>query len=301
MVMGRPRGPWIVGSSSILPRVMTSKERDMDRRAKDERDRAIGLLRSADSFLLTGHQRPDGDCIGAQAALSCVLRACGKTVRILNPDPPEPRYHYLSNEVDYGVWQEEQELPAHDVCVLLDCSELSRCGELGKALALAGSSKLVIDHHPHEGEPWWSEAYRDTRAAASGLLVYRIADELGVPLDELAREAVFTSMVTDTGWFRYSNTDPETLRVAASLVEAGLDQAGGNAQCLGVGVAVTKPAGVGNHRGEDSLAGELVQGHAQLVGDAVDEQPTGRGASIPIGLTPPGLTLMRVVVDHELR
>ena len=96
MAMGRPPDPRKVGSSSILLRAMTSNERDMDRRVRDERDRAIGLLRSADAFLLTGHQRPDGDCIGAQAALSCVLRACGKTVRILNPDPPEPRYHYLS-------------------------------------------------------------------------------------------------------------------------------------------------------------------------------------------------------------
>lgn len=173
--------------------------------------------------MLTGHMRPDGDCIGAQAALSRVLRAAGKEVFIWNPDPPEAQFDYLAREVDYRAWKAGDVLPAHDVAVLLDCAELSRCGALAPLLAAADSAKLVIDHHVHVGEEWWDAAYVDVTASATGLLVYRIARALGVELDKTAAEGVFTSIVTDTGWFKYSNTDAETLRVAGELLETGMD------------------------------------------------------------------------------
>jgi phosphoesterase RecJ-like protein len=113
-------------------------------------------------------------------------------------------------------------VPAHDVCVLLDINTLERCGALEEPLRAAPSAKVVIDHHPFEGEPWWDAAYVDVSAAATGLLVRRIARALDVRLDEVAAWAVFTSLVTDTGWFRYSNTDAETLSLAAELIELGV-------------------------------------------------------------------------------
>ncbi|MFT4538351.1 MAG: phosphoesterase RecJ-like protein [Planctomycetota bacterium] len=202
---------------------MTTSKPERTEQLDDSRARALEVLRVSKSFLLTGHQRPDGDCIGAQAALARVLESLGARVHIVNPDPPEERYHYLSNEIEYGVYHEGDVLPEHDVCILLDCSELSRCGDLGTALGAVDSAKMVIDHHPHETSEWWSEAYRDVSASATGLLIHRIAGQLGVTLDAVACKGVFTSMVTDTGWFKYSNTDAETLRAAAQLIDAGLD------------------------------------------------------------------------------
>ena len=184
---------------------------------------ALELLQSGRRFLLTGHMRPDGDCIGAQAALARVLEAAGKQVFIWNPDPPEAQFDYLTREVDYRAWKEGDALPPHDVTVLLDCAELSRCGDLEPLLVAADSKKLVIDHHVHVGDEWWDAAYVDVTASATGLLVHRIARALGIALDRTAAEGVFTSIVTDTGWFKYSNTDAETLRVAGELLETGMD------------------------------------------------------------------------------
>lgn len=178
-------------------------------------------LLGADSVLLTGHERPDGDCVGAQAALARVLAALGKRVRVLNPDPIEPQFDYLARHVAFEVHRGGS-VPAHDLAVLLDCSELSRCGTLGSALAAAGSAKLVIDHHVHREAVWWDAAIVDETAAATGLIVDRIARMAGVELDEVARLGVFTSLVTDTGWFKYGNTDAETLAVAWRLVRDGL-------------------------------------------------------------------------------
>ncbi|MFT7667660.1 MAG: phosphoesterase RecJ-like protein [Planctomycetota bacterium] len=184
---------------------------------------ALSLLKEGQRFVLSGHIRPDGDCIGAQAALASVLRSMGKEVWILNPDPIEPQFDYLKGENRYRVYK-GGDLPVHDVSVLLDISELSRCGDLGDALDAYGSSKkLVIDHHIHVGEEWWDEAYVDVTASATGLLVYRIAKHLGVSLSDTGACGVFTSIVTDTGWFKYSNTDAETLRVASDMLELGVD------------------------------------------------------------------------------
>jgi bifunctional oligoribonuclease and PAP phosphatase NrnA len=183
---------------------------------------ALELLRASQRFVLCGHMRPDGDCIGAQAALSRVLASMGKDVWVINPDPPEARFDYLAREVRYRAWT-GGELPAHDACVMLDFCEPQRLGVLEQPLFAAPSKKIVVDHHVHEGRAFWDAAFIDVRAAATGLLVRRIARALDVELDRVAALGVFTSIVTDTGWFKYSNTDAETLAVAAEMVELGVE------------------------------------------------------------------------------
>lgn len=187
-----------------------------------EQERALALLREGQRFLLVGHVRPDGDCLGGQGALARGLQQLGKQVTILNADAPEPAFDYLTRELPYGVYAGGA-LPAHDVVALLDFNELSRTGPMAEPLARAPSRKLVIDHHPHSGAAWWDACFVDVSASATGLLVWRILRELGAPIDELVARAVFTSLVTDTGWFRYSNTDAETLALASELVTCGVD------------------------------------------------------------------------------
>ena len=189
-----------------------------------ERERALELLARGRRFVLSGHQRPDGDCLGAQSALASLLVDQGREVWIYNPDPPEKRYHYLGEKVPQRAWQ-GGDLPVHDVTVLLDFSELSRTGELAPVLAQQSSKKLVVDHHLHHGAPWWDACYVDVTASATGLLVRRIARELGWKLDRAAAQGVFTSLVTDTGWFKYSNTDAETLATASEMIALGADPA----------------------------------------------------------------------------
>jgi len=182
----------------------------------------LDLVRANRRFLLTGHVRPDGDCLGAQAALARVLAALGKDCWVINADPLPATLDYLAEATRYRVYN-GGDLPAHDVCVFLDFCELERCGPLAEPLRAAGSKKLVIDHHLFHGERWWDEAYVDVKAAATGLLVWRMARELGVSLDAAGARGVFTSLVTDTGWFKYSNTDAETFHAVSEMLAAGVD------------------------------------------------------------------------------
>lgn len=189
-----------------------------------EQSRALEILGGARSLLLVGHERPDGDVLGSQAALARVLSGLGKEVRILNPDPPEETFGFLEPPGGFGAWEGE-ELPFHQVAVLLDISELGRTGPLAAPLAAYPSRKLVVDHHLHGGPHWWDAAYRDPAAAATGVLVWRIARALDAPIDAPAAQALLTALTTDTGWFRHSNTDAESLQIAADLVELGAEPA----------------------------------------------------------------------------
>ncbi len=184
--------------------------------------RALDLIQRSRRFVLCGHVRPDGDCLGSQVAMARVLAALGKEVWVYNPDAPEPRYDYLARDVGLRAY-EGGDLPRHDVSVLLDFCELSRTGPLEPVLRAHPSKKLVVDHHVQPGEPWWDEGFVDPHAAATGLLVRRIARALEVPLDSVAARGIFTSLVSDTGWFKYSNTDTETLKAAAEMAGLGVE------------------------------------------------------------------------------
>jgi len=181
------------------------------------------LIRSNQSFLLTGHENPDGDCVGAQVALSQMLQALGKTVHIVNPDPLTKNFDFLTEHTTFLCPRSGDPLPEFDVAVLLDCSQLSRVGSLGKSIGKCGKTIAVIDHHVGSEDGDGSVFYVDVTAAATGALVRRLHAEMEVELSRPAAEGVFLSLVSDTGWFRYSNANAEVFQMAAELVERGVE------------------------------------------------------------------------------
>jgi len=180
------------------------------------------LIDARRSFLLTGHENPDGDCLGAEVALFHLLTVLGKQVAIVNPDPLPRAFDFLQRHTPFHHAAEPFQ-PAFEVAVLLDCSQLSRTGPLAPRIRAAGATIAVVDHHIGSDRGDGSVHFVDPTAAATGALVRRLYREFGVPLSAAAAEGVFVSLVMDTGWFRYSNTDAEVLSMAAELVAAGVD------------------------------------------------------------------------------
>lgn len=183
----------------------------------------LTFLREHRSFLLTGHENPDGDCLGAQTAMCHLLRALGKQVWIHNPDPIGKSYSFLLRHTAFGSARGNAELPPAEAAILLDCHQLSRVGVLGAQIKAAGLVLGIIDHHIGSDAGDAQHLYVDAQAAATGALVHRLHRELGVPISPAAAEGVFLSLISDTGWFRYSNTNPEVFQVAAELVASGVD------------------------------------------------------------------------------
>ena len=183
------------------------------------------LLRAGSSFLLTGHENPDGDCVGAQAALTQLLRALGKTAHIVNPDPLSKRFDFLSKHTAFASYRSSDGLPEFDTAILLDCSQLSRVGALGKRLESCGTPIGVIDHHVGSDGGDGCVSYVDVSAASTGALVRRLFRDMDVPLTRDAAEGIFLSLVSDTGWFRYSNADAEVFEMAAEMLALGVHPA----------------------------------------------------------------------------
>ena len=174
------------------------------------------LLRAQQRFLLTGHENPDGDCLGAEAALYHLLKALGKQVVICNPDPIGKAHDFLLQHTPFGHVRGDQPLPPFDVAVLLDCSQLSRVGHIGERLRASGKTIAVIDHHIGSDAGDGTVCYVDPKAAATGALVRRLYRLFDVPLNAAAAEGIFLSLVSDTGWFRTRTRMPKCSRWRAN-------------------------------------------------------------------------------------
>jgi phosphoesterase RecJ-like protein len=109
--------------------------------------------------------------------------------------------------------------------VLVDCHELKRLGPLASAAMKLETRRLVIDHHIGADQGDGHVTIVDVQAPATGALVYDLTRKMGAPLSPAAAEGLFLALVTDTGWFRYSNTDDQALAIAADLIACGV-QAG---------------------------------------------------------------------------
>jgi len=184
----------------------------------------LDLIENRERFLLSGHTNPDGDCLGAQVALYHLLKAKGREAHILNPDPLPGNLARLLKDTPIGDFRSNQNLPEFDVLVLLDCAHLARLGDLGECLRrrTPRPSIAVIDHHVGSENGDGDVNLVDADAPATGALVHGLYEALAMQPSRLAAEGVFLSLVADTGWFKYSNTDARTLSLAAKLVEDGV-------------------------------------------------------------------------------
>lgn len=183
------------------------------------------LVRPGQRLCLTTHVNPDGDGLGSEVALARLLRARGVEVRITNPTPTPERFAFLFEGLD-GVDRSAEavkELRRADAIIVLDIADVSRLGILAETVRQTTVPVACIDHHVGPGVLPPGPRFVDPTAAATGELIHRLAAVLGWPLDADAARALYVALVTDTGGFRFSNTRPATLRVAADLLELGVD------------------------------------------------------------------------------
>jgi phosphoesterase RecJ-like protein len=174
---------------------------------------------------LTTHVNPDGDGLGSEAGLAHLLRDRGIDAVVTNPTPTPPRFQFLFEDLP-GVdrtGEAIRELRRADTIVVLDISDLGRLGMLAETVRTRRVPVACVDHHVSEGVLPDGPRYVDPGAAATGELIFEIAVANGWTLTEEAARGLYVAILTDTGGFRFSNTRPRTLRVAAELLETGVD------------------------------------------------------------------------------
>ncbi|MBQ1855659.1 MAG: bifunctional oligoribonuclease/PAP phosphatase NrnA, partial [Anaerovibrio sp.] len=178
------------------------------------RDTADRLM-AANSFVLTSHVNPDGDAIGSCLGLKFILESLGKKVQVLIDDDV-PKFLSIMPGLDEVKKPVEDHYDA-DYLVILDAC-LDRVGTVPEKCK---APVLNIDHHG-TNDNLADYLYLDADSAATAEIVYRLAKAMGIKFDKDSATAVYIGLATDSGYFKYSNTTPQTMRAAAELLETGI-------------------------------------------------------------------------------
>lgn len=200
-------------------------------------EKITAKIKESNNIIIFPHTSMDGDSVACSKALYLVLASLGKNVVIISDeavpdhvsflDGPEfflynkyisdlfkLRYQALfNNPLDQDFY--------YDLAIAVDCSEVSRLENRIEIWDKA-KFKVCIDHHPGKND-FADIIVRDEKASAASLLIYKLFKESSYPITKEIANALYTGIVTDTGAFKYSNTDAETFNVAADLLSYGIN------------------------------------------------------------------------------
>ncbi|MDB4912969.1 MAG: phosphoesterase RecJ domain protein [Gemmatimonadetes bacterium] len=173
---------------------------------------------------LSTHLNADGDGCGSESALARMLTAHGLVPHIVNPTPwPDMFDFLLGTDVVDRTGKGSRALKGIDLLIVLDISDVKRLGVLTDSVRALDVPKLVIDHHVASDDPAGPHGVSDITACATAELVYDVAMVMGWEITPAIARSLYTGMLTDTGGFRFSNTSPRCLAVAAELLAYGVD------------------------------------------------------------------------------
>jgi len=183
-------------------------------------DQVLDELRQADKLLLTTHENPDGDALGSLLAMQQILTLLGKdSVMFMAEDEFPLPYEY--RHLDFaGVLNAPPEDVNERTIVFLDCGNIDRMPV--DFLQQDDLHILNIDHH-HDNTRFGTVNLVVPEASCTAEIVFRLAKELGVEITLPVADALYVALVTDTGRFMYENTGPEAHRMAAELIELGVE------------------------------------------------------------------------------
>lgn len=176
---------------------------------------AAQFLQKSDHICIVCHVNPDGDTLGSAYALAGILEVMGKQVRVCCASPIPKKYNYLKTGLALACTR-----PQHIVAV--DIAGISLWGSLWEELG--SKCDLLIDHHVSNAK-YANLSVIDPTASSTSILILQLCGVLGVSLTKQIANAVFTGITTDTGCFRYSNTNALTFEAGMVLAEAGAETA----------------------------------------------------------------------------
>ena len=179
-------------------------------------------LKDMDNFLLASHVNPEGDAVGSVVAMDSFLRRLGKKTTIVCEDPFPERLSCLPHRNRWNIYQDvKKKKQRFDALLVADCPTLERVGKV-KELLLPSTVIFNIDHHISNAR-FGRYNYVKPEAAACGEVIYEIIQKFKMPLTREEAVALYVSLSTDTGSFKYSNTSVNSHQIAAKLIQTGID------------------------------------------------------------------------------
>ena len=196
-----------------------------DYRSNVDLKQAAQIMGRAQHITVTTHAKPDGDAFGCVVALTAALRSLGKQVAGLLMPPIIESFRSLPGYELIQTYEKQSKLSDTDLVVIADTGASSQLEPMAAHLEAHLEHTLIVDHHL-SGDLSARWRYIDGEAAACCQIVAELLEPLGVKMeDPVIHDALFVGIVSDTGWFRFSNTRPRTHEIAARLLRAGVDHA----------------------------------------------------------------------------
>jgi phosphoesterase RecJ-like protein len=182
-------------------------------------DQIAHQLKESRRLLLTSHTNPDGDAVSSMLALGLALKKIGKDIVWLNESPIPTVYRFLPS-VDQIAQSVETNRP-FDATVVLDCGNTDRAGCTPVVIERA-ALVVNIDHHA-TNTGFGHLQYVDPTACATAELIYRLLDKMEIAFDQDIATAIYTGILTDTGSFRFSNTNSAAFAICTEMTTLGVD------------------------------------------------------------------------------
>jgi len=186
-----------------------------------DRSAIAEALTGAKRIVVTTHVRPDADAIGSAAALARSAIEAGRDATVVVPDVVPERYAFLLDGVASAEADAFADLAARaDLVVVVDTCTLMQLETIADAIRGAREKAVVVDHHTTNDDVA-PAIWRDTSAAAAGVMVTELIELLDWPMASETAGALAAAVLTDTGWLRHSNTDARALGVIGRLIDGG--------------------------------------------------------------------------------
>ena len=180
----------------------------------------VKTLMKCNNIGITFHLSSDGDSIGSALALMLGLRKLKKIAYIISKEELPKQYDFLpnSNEIDGNT---RHPVENTECLVCLDCGKIAR---LNSYLDFKGNNFMLINLDHHLSNDMYGDLnYVDTKSAAVGEIIYKLLLRLKVCIDNDIASCLYTSIVTDSGAFKYSNTTEITHKIAGKLIDIGIN------------------------------------------------------------------------------
>jgi len=179
------------------------------------------ILRSEDRFIIVTHVNPDGDAVGSLLAMHLALREMGKKTWPVSSEKIPDLYCFLPGLDDILTDTDQLATIKPDWIISLDVATEDRIS--GNISRFRETTQLInIDHHatnPHYGQL----NLIDHSATSTAELVFQVLTKAGYQLSVDVGKCLYTGLVTDTGCFRFSGVNTQTMNLAARLLEPGFD------------------------------------------------------------------------------
>ncbi|HTG67789.1 MAG TPA: bifunctional oligoribonuclease/PAP phosphatase NrnA [Candidatus Udaeobacter sp.] len=183
-------------------------------------DDALAFISDSDHFLVVSHVQPDGDAISSTVVVGWLLQKLGKSAVLINESELPSRLSYLHQFDSIVNYKQAVPQQKFNAIISVDCADFKRIGEV--ASSFAPEAKLLnIDHHPTNNGFGAVNVIR-AEAAATVEILFDLIERAAISLDLNCATAIYTGLLTDTGGFRYSNTSPRVMEIAAQLLAVGV-------------------------------------------------------------------------------